>query len=108
MNLALAYARFRGSFAFVGVLALLMAAALLLHWLFGFDPDWGITNLSLSTEASISVALLIMDTAKQEALQRKQLQYMLTIMEALQVQLRTAVIGGTGHVGCACCCQANS
>lgn len=84
MRLAEAYSRFRGSRTFLLALCGAIAASVTAHNLLGFDHDWGITNLSLSMEASISVALLIMGNEKQEAAQRKQLTYMLHLMESIR------------------------
>lgn len=78
------YAKFRGSTGFLYFLCGSIAGAALAHRFLGFDPDWGITNLSLSMEASISVALLIMANEKQEAAQRRQLEYMLHLLESQQ------------------------
>lgn len=53
-----------------------------------FDgPDFGRLNLFLSSEASLSVALLIMANEKQDAAQQKQSEYMLHIMEAIRDHL---------------------
>lgn len=83
MDLARSYARFRGTTRFLYLLVACLIGIVLAHDLFGFDPDWGITNLALSMEASVSVALLIMAEDKQDAARRKQLEYMLNIMNAM-------------------------
>ena len=85
---AQAYARFRGSPTFVVVLTAFCAAwifANLVSWLPHFDDSsFGLLTLILSIEASLSVALLIMDAAVQEEFQRKQMTYMLHMLEAIR------------------------
>jgi len=91
MSVAGAYARFRGGKAFLITLAALLAFWIiwnLLPFLPHFDgPQFGRLNLFLSSEASLSVALLIMANEKQEAAQRKQLEYMMHLMTAIRDQL---------------------
>lgn len=90
---ASAYAKFRGSPAFLIVLA-----SYVLLWIVwnvacahGFLPqvlaldtpgDWGTLNVVLSIEASISMALLLMDNAKCEANQHQQLTTIQHLAEA--------------------------
>lgn len=81
--LASAYAKFRGSAAFLFILVLYIGAWVTAHLISGFDPDWGLLNLTLSIEASVSVAILIMDADKYERVQRKQLHYMQHLLEAM-------------------------
>lgn len=90
-NAAGLYAKFRGSALFL--VALAMTIGFWITWnvfpgLPHFDgPDFGRLNLVLSTEASLSVALLIMANDKQDVQQRKQLRYMLTTLEAMRAML---------------------
>lgn len=85
MNLASVYARYRGSPWFVLLLAVFLAFWFVAEWIDpSFDHGFGVLNVILSSEASLSVALLIMATEKQDAIQRKQLEYMLHMMEALR------------------------
>lgn len=77
------YAAFRGSPAFIILLLSLESCWMLAHALFGFDSDWGMLNLFLSTEASITTALLIIDLRKAEMMQSTHLKYMLHLLEAL-------------------------
>lgn len=81
--LASVYARFRASTAFLVVLVLFVAAWIAAHLLWGFDSDWGLLNLILSIEASISVALIIMANDRQETIEKKQLAYMQHLMEGM-------------------------
>lgn len=88
MNLASVYARYRGSPWFVLLLAVFLAFWFVAEWIDpSFDHGFGILNVILSGEASLSVALLIMATEKQDEVQRRQLKYMLTIMEATHAAL---------------------
>lgn len=95
---ASAYAKFRGSPAF-----LITLATYVLLWLvwnvacargylsvsLSLDTpgDWGTLNLILSIEASISMALLLMDNAKCEANQHRQLETIQHLAEASIVLL---------------------
>ena len=77
------YAAFRGSPAFIVCLLLLESGWMLSHVLWNFDSDWGMLNLFLSTEASITTALLIIDLRKAELMQTRHLKYMLHLLEAI-------------------------
>ena len=98
LPLAAGYARFRGSAWFVLFLSAFLAgwfAINLLPWTPHFDrPGYGVLNVILSSEASLSVALLIMATDKQDAVQRRQLEYMLHIMEAIHAEVADHAPGG--------------
>lgn len=88
MSLADLYARFRGSVAFVCLLSAFLAFWFGLEWIDpAFDRGFGILNVILSSEASLSVALLIMATEKQDAIQKKQLEYTLHLIEAMHAQM---------------------
>lgn len=80
--IATLYARFRGSVGFLYALCALIFAAVFCHRFLGYDPDWGLTNLCLSMEASVSVALLIMQEDRQRAAEERQQEKMLHLMEA--------------------------
>jgi hypothetical protein len=92
-SIAVHYKRLRARY-FLAVLALAISAALFCHRLFGFDPDWGVTNLALSIEASVAMSLFMMLADEQEAAQRKQLEYLLHLMEAQHALLRAAAEKG--------------
>jgi uncharacterized membrane protein len=85
-----AYARFRGSPYFVASMLLLIALWLGVHFWIGSDKDFGALNLILSSEATLSTALLIMDLAKGDADRKRseqrhteQLKYMQHLLEAI-------------------------
>lgn len=59
-NLAEWYAKLRGSPIFVLVLIAWVGTWVTLHSIFGFDPEFGMLNLMLSTEASVSLAFFTM------------------------------------------------
>jgi hypothetical protein len=59
-QLARAYAAFREPRNFLRIVVAYVVASLVLHWLRGYDPDWGDTNLTFSIEATISSAIIMM------------------------------------------------
>ena len=84
MRLEERYARARGSKAFLVGLVAFICFWVTLHFAFGWDHEWGALNTILSSEASIALAFFTMMADKQEAHQRKQLEYMLHLMEAVR------------------------
>lgn len=76
INVAKTYAKFRGSTWFLLGLTGLICCSLLAHFLFGFDKDFGITNLFLSAEASLSLAFFTMLSDQQDAKFEAMLQQM--------------------------------
>lgn len=66
------YKKFRSGRAFFLVLSVFIAVWLLLHKLINLDPDYGILNLLLSIEASVSMSLFMMLSERQDELQRQQ------------------------------------
>lgn len=87
MTFAYAYAKFRGSKIFLIVLASILFVWIgwnELPFLPHFDDEgFGRLNLFLSTEASLSVALLMMANDKQDALAKKQMEYQQHLLEAV-------------------------
>jgi len=85
------YAKFRGSVWFLIVLAAIVGFWIIWNLIPGLphfdDPEFGRLNLALSTEASLSVALLIIAGDKQDRLQRQQLVYMQHLLEAMRDEL---------------------
>lgn len=84
MSFAAGYARFRGSTAFplllvgavVGWMAWSILAADGIVWgrrITDIPGEWGSLNIALSFEASVSTSLLLMDLARSERLQKRQL-----------------------------------
>jgi uncharacterized membrane protein len=60
-NLAKWYAKFRGSATFLwGLLGFIALWIGVVHGIFGIDKDYGIINLMLSSEASVSLAFFAM------------------------------------------------
>ena len=60
-NLAKWYAKFRGSATFLwGLLGFIALWLTIVHGILRLDPDFGIINLMLSSEASVSLAFFAM------------------------------------------------
>ncbi len=60
-NFALrAYLQFRNPKVFLFVLGSFIIVSAACHVIFGYDGDWGTTNLTLSIEASVAGAVLMM------------------------------------------------
>lgn len=57
---------------------------MLVHHLFGFDPDFGMLNLFLSTEASISLAFFTMLGEKQDNANKRSLEELKDTLESVQ------------------------
>ena len=45
---------------FLKIVCVFVATSLSLHWLRGYDPDWGATNLILSIDATIASTIMLM------------------------------------------------
>lgn len=95
MKFSSAYARFRGSHWFLWALVISIGTILGLHFWRHVDPNFGVTNLALSIESSVSVALLIMYGVEQELQRTKEaqrwermLKYMLDMMESNREMLK--------------------
>ncbi|PVX77157.1 DUF1003 domain-containing protein [Paraburkholderia unamae] len=76
------YLKFREEKTFLRILILFVVLALVLHHLFGIDPDWGGTNLTLSIEAAIASAVIMMEQKRSGEVQQKQLEAILAMAEA--------------------------
>lgn len=60
-NLAKWYAKFRGSATFLwGLLGFIAFWLIVVHGILKLDPDFGVINLMLSSEASVSLAFFAM------------------------------------------------
>lgn len=81
------YKRLRTSKTFFAAVSTFIAVWCTLHFLFGFDPDWGGLNLILSAEASLSMALFMMLSDRQDQFQREQRGQMLHLLEAVHAML---------------------
>lgn len=82
------YAKFRGSYWFLVALGTFVALWIGFHIWKAVDPGLGDYNSILSTEASVATTLLIIDLAKNEIMQRKQLKYIEHLMEAMYAMLQ--------------------
>ena len=71
MSFAELYKNFRSGRAFFVALSTFIAVWVSIHFLTGFDSDWGTLNLLLSMEASISMSLFMAISDKQDEMQRK-------------------------------------
>lgn len=45
---------------FLKIVCVFVSTSLLLHWLRGYDSDWGATNLILSIDATIASTIMLM------------------------------------------------
>ena len=97
MSLSAAYKQFRGRRSFLICLSLFIAIWVSAHFLTGFDDGFGALNLILSAEASLSMAVFMALQAqvdgiatKADDFQRRQLEYLLELMEGQQAMLRDA------------------
>jgi hypothetical protein len=54
------YLKFRNPKVFLIVLGAFIAISILSHLLLAYDADWGVTNMTLSIEASVAGAVLMM------------------------------------------------
>lgn len=75
-DLAVLYATFRGSKAFLVGLVAFVGTWLAFHFIVGFDADFGALNTILSTEASVSLAFFTMVSDRQSRAQQKQAEAM--------------------------------
>lgn len=62
-------------FAFIGT-------SLLLHWMRGYDADWGSTNLILSIDATIASTVMLMVQEEGAELQQRMLEALVSMAEA--------------------------
>lgn len=81
------YKRLRTSKTFFFAVSTFIGVWCALHFLFGFDPEWGALNLILSAEASLSMALFMMLSDRQDQFQREQRGQMLHLLEAVHAML---------------------
>lgn len=66
------YKQFRSGKAFFIFLTTFIGTWVTIHFLTGFDSDWGELNLLLSMEASIGMSLFMAISDKQDEMQQKQ------------------------------------
>lgn len=82
---------------FLILLCVFISVSLLLHFLRGYDSDFGMTNLILSIEASTASAVLMMLAEEAAERQKEQVEYqtkMLRHLEELEERILNAVTGG--------------
>jgi len=77
------YLAFRHPRVFLIALITFVVTSLALHFLSGYDSDWGATNLILSIEASIASAVLTMMAERSATMQQKVADQMREMLEAL-------------------------
>lgn len=58
---------------FLKIACVFIASSLSLHWLHGYDPEFGATNLILSIDATIASAIMLMIQEEGAALQEEML-----------------------------------
>lgn len=74
------FLKFRRGSGFLLTLCALLAADALAHWLVGFDPDFAITNVCLSVEASVATCLLLDMSLKQSEADRELMRAMMALL----------------------------
>jgi len=68
---------------FLKIVFTFIGASLSLHWLRGYDSDWGSTNLILSIDATIASTVMLMVQEEGAEMQARMLQ---TLVELAQTQ----------------------
>lgn len=76
------YLAFRHPRVFLIALVTFVITSLVLHYLRGYDADWGATNLTLSIEASIASAVLTMMAERSAQMQTEVAAQMRQMLEA--------------------------
>lgn len=89
------YRRFRTGKYFMLALLLFCVAWLLANWLTHFDPDYGLYNTILSTEASINGTFIVILAEQFERWVRKTLEYQSDLTEAMHLLLKKKIDAGT-------------
>lgn len=92
MTVADRYKHLRSSQAFLIGLAMFIATWLAAHWLAGFDPNLSEINLILSTEASLSMALLMMVQDKTDAVLRQLVEQTLASVERVEDEVEQIAV----------------
>lgn len=87
------YLRFREPRVFLAALCVFVATSLCLHFILGYDADWGGTNLTLSIEASIASAVIMMVAEESADMQRRnsaqQAEMLSAVLSIVETQDRT-------------------
>lgn len=68
---------------FLKLLCLFIGTSLTLHWLRGYDHEWGSTNLILSIEATVAGAVMLMVQEESSQLIEKMLERIISLEEKI-------------------------
>lgn len=86
------YLKFREEKFFLRALCVFVLTSLALHYAIGYDSDWGGTNLTLSIEAAIASAVIMMEQQRAAAVQQKQLDAILAMQAAQDKTLKGVLL----------------
>ena len=67
---------------FLKIVFAFITTSLTLHWLHGYDPDWGSTNLILSIDATIASTVMLMVQEEGAEVQARMLNALVAMAEA--------------------------
>lgn len=67
---------------FLKIVFTFIAASLSLHWMRGYDADWGSTNLILSIDATIASTVMLMVQEEGAEMQQRMLEALVNLAEA--------------------------
>lgn len=67
---------------FLKIVFTFIVSSLLLHWLRGYDADWGSTNLILSIDATIAGTVMLMVQEEGAEMQQRMLEALVSMAEA--------------------------
>lgn len=66
---------------FLKIVFTFIATSLVLHWLRGYDADWGSTNLILSIDATIASTVMLMVQEEGAEMQQRMLEALVSMAE---------------------------
>jgi hypothetical protein len=67
---------------FLKVVFTFIGTSLILHWMRGYDADWGSTNLILSIDATIASTVMLMVQEEGAEMQQRMLEALVSMAEA--------------------------
>jgi len=67
---------------FLKIVFTFIGTSLLLHWMRGYDSDWGSTNLILSIDATIASTVMLMVQEEGAEMQQRMLEALVSMAEA--------------------------
>jgi len=67
---------------FLKIVFTFISTSLLLHWMRGYDADWGSTNLILSIDATIASTVMLMVQEEGAEMQQRMLEALVSMAEA--------------------------